>query len=137
MPIEFSIEIPANFNLETAVCGHGWYDLAPFAWNAENRSLAYVFRSANGKAVSKGLVSDGSGSLTVRLDRAKVSREKAESDIRHILRLDDEMSEFYEVAAAKPGTQWVRSRGAGRLLRSCKRRVFRSGHSASFHFRFA
>ena len=118
MPLEFSIEIPANFNLETAVCGHGWYDLAPFVWNAEAKSLAYVFRSANGKSVSKARISDQQGALLVRLDRSTVGKDKVERDIRHILRLDDEMSEFYDVAASKAGTQWVRSRGAGRLLRS-------------------
>ncbi|HQU91630.1 MAG TPA: hypothetical protein PLK77_04995, partial [Pyrinomonadaceae bacterium] len=118
MPREFTIETPPNFNLETAVCGHGWYDLAPFVWNADSKSLSYVFRSANGKAVSKGVVSAGPQGIIVRLDRASVGQEKVERDIRHILRLGDEMSEFYEVASTKAGTQWVRSRGAGRLLRS-------------------
>lgn len=118
MPLEFSIEIPANFNLETAVCGHGWYDLAPFAWNSERKSLTYVLRSMNGKSVSKTSISDQDGVLRVRVDRTSIGKEKAERDIRHILRLDDELSEFYDVAASKPGTQWVSSCGAGRLLRS-------------------
>lgn len=118
MPREFTIETPSNFNLETAVCGHGWYDLAPFVWNADSKSLSYVFRSANGKAVSKGVVSEGPHGIIVRLDRASVGQEKVERDIRHILRLDDEMSEFYKVASSKVGTQWVQNRGAGRLLRS-------------------
>ncbi|MDI1242719.1 MAG: Fe-S cluster assembly protein HesB [bacterium] len=118
MPLEFSTNTPANFNLETAVCGHGWYDLAPFSWDAEVSRLAYVLRSENGKAVSKATISTGANSLLVRLHRSTVGREKAERDIRHILRLDDEMSEFYEVANSKPGTQWVKARGAGRLLRS-------------------
>jgi len=118
MPKEFTIETPKNFSLETAVCGHGWYDLAPFVWDAEAKSLSYVLCSASGKVVSKAVVSARPRSLAVRLDKASVGQEKAERDIRHILRLDDEMSEFYEVAALKAGTQWVRSRGAGRLLRS-------------------
>lgn len=118
MPLEFSIEIPANFNLETAVCGHGWYDLAPFSWNAEARSLTYVLRSTNDKWTSRAQISSAPGLLLVRLDRSTIDRDKAERDIRHILRLDDEMSEFYSVAASKPGTEWVRARGAGRLLRS-------------------
>src|SRR5688572_10333181 len=118
MASEFSIKIPANFNLETAVRGHGWYDLAPFVWNAHERSLQYVFRCEKGRYVTKGRIADANGELVVKLDSAKVGREKAERDIRHILRLDDEMSEFYDVAASKAGTQWVRSRGAGRLLRS-------------------
>ena len=118
MPVEFSIEIPPDFNLETAVRGHGWYDLAPFSWDAEAKSLMYVLRSKNGKSASTAWMHAVPGSLIVRLDRSTVEREKAGRDIRHILRLDDEMSEFYDVAASKPGTQWVRARGAGRLLRS-------------------
>jgi N-glycosylase/DNA lyase len=118
MPKEFTIETPANFNLETAVCGHGWYDLAPFVWDAEAKSLTYVLRSRSGKVVSKAVISAESRSLAVRLEKATVEQEKAERDIRHILRLDDEMAEFYEVASSKVGTQWVQNRGAGRLLRS-------------------
>ncbi|MEO5857712.1 MAG: Fe-S cluster assembly protein HesB [Pyrinomonadaceae bacterium] len=118
MPIEFTIEVNPNFNLEVAVRGHGWYDLAPFVWTSEDRSLGYVIRSENEKSVSRVRISDQKGALHVRLDRAAVGKEKAERDIRHILRLDDEMSEFYDVAVSKPGTQWVQRRGAGRLLRS-------------------
>lgn len=118
MPLEFSIEIPPNFRLETAVRGHGWYDLAPFVWNSEAKSLTYVLRSTNGKSVSKASISDQDGVLRVCVDRKSIGKEKSERDVRHILRLDDDMAEFYHVAASKPGTQWVTSRGAGRLLRS-------------------
>ncbi len=118
MPLEFSIEIPANFILDTAVCGHGWYDLAPFVWNSEAKTLTCVLRSTNGKSVSKASISDQDGVLRVRVDRKSIGKEKAERDVRHILRLDDDMAEFYDVATSKPGTQWVSSCGAGRLLRS-------------------
>jgi 3-methyladenine DNA glycosylase/8-oxoguanine DNA glycosylase len=37
--------------------------------------------------------------------------------IRHMLRLDEDLSGFYGVAAADPGLAWVAS-GAGRMLRS-------------------
>ena len=118
MPLAFSIPVPTNFNLETAVRGHGWYDLAPFAWDAEAKSLTYVLRAKNGNSVSRAVISEERQAISVRLDRSTIDRDKAERDIRHILRLDDDMSEFYKVAASKPGTQWVSSRGAGRLLRS-------------------
>src|SRR5690349_2550662 len=118
MPIEFSLEVPANFSLAAAVCGHGWYDLAPFQWNSDAQILSYVLRSTGGKSVSNASISDRNGVLNIRVDRVSVGREKAERDIRHILRLDDDMAEFYEVAGSKPGTQWVSSYCAGRLLRS-------------------
>lgn len=118
MPLEFSIEAPSHFDLRTAVCGHGWYDLAPFEWNDEARTLGYVFRCKKGKNVSKGTVAQIDGRIVVRLDRSRVEQEKAERDIRHILRLDDEMSDFYKVASNVEGTRWAARRGGGRLLRS-------------------
>jgi hypothetical protein len=75
MAIEIRIEKPEHFVLATAVCGHGWYDLQPFRWNAEAGSLSYVFRSANGKQVTSGSISDGGDAIIVRLDSSKVSRD--------------------------------------------------------------
>ena len=118
MPIEFTIDTPPNFDLEIAVRGHGWYDLAPFSWNADDRSLSYVFRSDNGRGVSAGRVAQQGRKLTVRSDRSAVGRDKLERDVRHIFRLDDELQDFYELAAVVPGARWVTDRGAGRLLRS-------------------
>ena len=118
MPLEFSIETPANFDLEAAVCGHGWYDLAPFVWDAQGQTLEYVFRCEKGRNVSNGTIFARDGSLAVKLDRSTVDRRKAERDVRHILRLDDDMVDFYEVASTVQGTRWVAGRGAGRLLRS-------------------
>ena len=118
MALEISIEKPEHFVLSTAVCGHGWYDLLPFKWSAESEALQYVFRSANGKQVTAGSISERGGSIVVRLDNSKIQRDKVERDVRHILRMDDDMTEFYSVAEGSPGTRWVASCGAGRLLRS-------------------
>jgi 3-methyladenine DNA glycosylase/8-oxoguanine DNA glycosylase len=118
MPTEFTIETPANFDLETAVCGHGWYDLAPFKWNAESKSLKYVFRSKNGRSVAVGDVTLSDGNLAVSLQKASVGIEKVKRDVRHILRLDDELEEFYRIAGDVPGAKWAVRKSAGRLLRS-------------------
>ena len=118
MPLEFTIKTPSNFSLETAVRGHGWYDLSPFVWSPEERSLSYVFRCSKGKNVAKGTIAESKGGLAVRLERNSVEQDKAERDIRHILRLDDDMRDFYEVSSSVEGTRWVAGRGAGRLLRS-------------------
>ncbi len=118
MPTEFTIATSANFDLETAALGHGWYDLAPFAWDADEKTLSYVFRSENGRNVSAGRISQNGRRLTVELDRSSVGREKAERDVGHILRLGDELSSFYQIAGKVTGTEWVARRGAGRLLRS-------------------
>jgi len=36
---EFYIQKPDGFHLQTAVCGHGWYDLLPFEWNPDEETL--------------------------------------------------------------------------------------------------
>jgi len=118
MPLEFILETPPNFVLETVVCGHGWYDLLPFRWNPELRSLAYVFQSSNGKKAASGSITDDEGNLTIAIDKAVINKEKIERDVRHILRMDEDMGEFYGIAADVAGTRWVSAIGAGRMLRS-------------------
>ena len=44
-------------------------------------------------------------------------RERIVAIVRHILRLDDDLSPFYAVAATDPDLAWA-TRGAGRLVRS-------------------
>ncbi len=44
-------------------------------------------------------------------------RERIVAMVRHILRLDDDLSPFYAVAATDPDLAWA-TRGAGRLVRS-------------------
>jgi N-glycosylase/DNA lyase len=44
--------------------------------------------------------------------------EKVKRDVRHILRLDDDLSAFYAAVAAHPEFEWIARQGAGRLLRS-------------------
>ncbi len=118
MPIEFTIDTPPNFDLEIAVRGHGWYDLAPFFWNADDRILTYVFRSDNGRGVSSARIDQQGRQLVVWSERSAVGRDKLKRDVRHIFRLDDELQDFYDLAANVPGARWVTDRGAGRLLRS-------------------
>lgn len=116
MPIEFSIEKAAGFHFETAVCGHGWYDLAPFKYDPALNRLEYVFQ--DGKNVAAGYVEDRPKELRVWLANAKAKRSRIERDVRHILRLDDDMAQFYGSLSGRPELGWVPKLGAGRLLRS-------------------
>lgn len=118
MPKEIFIDLPGHFVFETAVRGHGWYDLEPFRYNAETRELAYVFHDIRSGNSAHGVISQEGKSLKIRLSNAKLKAAKVERDVRHILRLDDGLDEFYETIADKPGLTWVRPLGAGRLLRS-------------------
>ena len=89
---------------------HGVAELAPNVVEPDGSSLETVLPGA-GKAWTVRVVADGPG--TVRLegpaDLAPV--------IRHMLRLDEDLSSFYERASEDPDLAWA-AEGAGRMLRS-------------------
>jgi N-glycosylase/DNA lyase len=51
-----------------------------------------------------------------KLTRTEASR--VEGDVRHILRLDDDLSVFYAAMTSTPDFAWIPKQGAGRMLRS-------------------
>jgi len=51
-----------------------------------------------------------------KLTKGEASR--IESDVRHILRLDDDLSAFYATMTSNPDFEWIPKQGAGRMLRS-------------------
>jgi len=77
-----------------------------------------VFRSRNGSKLAPGAISQLGNRIKVTLRNSSVDLLKAERDVRHILRLDDDMSHFYRMAQDVPGARWVTGVGGGRLLRS-------------------
>src|SRR5205807_7893864 len=51
----------------------------------------------------------------------RLGREAAQKivrEVRHMFRLDDDLSEFYQAVEAEPEFAWIVKEGAGRLLRS-------------------
>lgn len=118
MPYEIRITKPRGFRLAAAVRGHGWYDLAPFRWDESAETLEYVFADEERNRVAAGEICESGGDILVKVSSRKVSPTKVERDVRHMLRMDDELTEFYSIAASEPGVGWVAETGAGRLLRS-------------------
>lgn len=118
MAKEIIIDLPADFNFRTAVCGHGWYDLEPFRFDPETGELAYVFHEISSGKSSFGIIKHEDSSLKVTLSNSKLKTAQVERDVRHILRLDDGLDDFYGLIRDTPGLDWVRLFGAGRLLRS-------------------
>jgi 3-methyladenine DNA glycosylase/8-oxoguanine DNA glycosylase len=118
MPVELTVRTPKGFDFLTTVRGHGWYDLAPFVFNEPAGELRYVFTDWSGQKAVAGIVSGRPGELTVRLPNRSVQEAKVIRDVRHILRLDDDMAEFYDAARREERLHWAAEIGAGRLLRS-------------------
>lgn len=118
MPSKIKIKRPEDFDLALTAKGHGWYDLAPFSYDEDKRSLRYVFRDNSGRKVSPGSITDNNGFIEISLSNSKLPAASVVRDVRHILRLDDEFSDFYSKARLYEGTKWAAAKKAGRLLRS-------------------
>lgn len=111
------LDLPENFNFKNTINSHGWSDLLPFELD-ENSNLGFVFTDAETKKPIYGEISESDGRLAVKLSGKTVSEEKITKDVRHILRLDDDLSEFYKLVKKEKSLKWIPKLCAGRLLRS-------------------
>jgi 3-methyladenine DNA glycosylase/8-oxoguanine DNA glycosylase len=116
MPFTISIATPSDFSFKNTVGSHGWYDLAPFEYDEAAGTLRYVFRLGN--SIVPGLIEGRNGTIEVTVPNKKIDSKKIERDVRHLLRLDDEMSVFYDIVSGHETLSWVPVIGAGRLMRS-------------------
>jgi N-glycosylase/DNA lyase len=112
-----SIHAPKGFSFAMTVESHGWKDLAPFRYDAESQTLRYSFQERNQRPVTASITSSGN-SITIELDRAVPDKSPILEQVKHILRFDDDLGEFYEEFCSENELNWVRAKGAGRLLRS-------------------
>jgi 3-methyladenine DNA glycosylase/8-oxoguanine DNA glycosylase len=98
---------------------HGVADLPPNAIASDGSQLQTVLR-ADGRAWLIELTSPEPALAWVRAPTAEptaAAREQLLAQVRHMLRLDEDLSAFYAAAAADPALAWVTA-GAGRMLRS-------------------
>lgn len=112
------IEAPKDFSFKATLYSHGWCELAPFQIDEINWRLDYVFTDANGKNAVHGVISEEDKSIRIDLANGKLDAVRIENDVRHLLRLDDDLNGFYEKIAKHGGPEWIAEKRAGRLLRS-------------------
>ena len=117
--MQISIPVPARFNFKRTALSHGWYDLPPFTFDKDSWTLTRVI-DLNGAKPVKVAITAGDNAIVVTTPQKlnKRSEAKVISDIRHCLRLDDEMQDFYDSVAKDAEFAWIAQTGAGRLLRS-------------------
>lgn len=112
MALEFSLEIPPDFSFRHTVGSHGWSDLPPFETDEASRYLVIV------AAGTSAVIRESDGELLVRAASPKADVDKLSAAVRHILRLDEDLSPFYRLVRRQKGFSWVARVNAGRLLRS-------------------
>lgn len=117
--MEISISTPREFNFKRTVISHGWSGLLPFQVDEQKWLLTRTLDLEDAKPVTITITA------TKRALRINTSRrlsqnatKKVVSDVRHMLRLDDDMGEFYRLLAEDRDFNWIPKQGAGRMLRS-------------------
>ena len=117
--MEITIPTPPTFSFKRTAISHGWYDLPPFELNQESWTLTRVIDLGKARPVAVA-ISEGKRAVRVDVTRNVGPRtvEKITRDVTHMLRLDDDMTHFYDAVAHEPDFAWIASSGAGRLLRA-------------------
>jgi 3-methyladenine DNA glycosylase/8-oxoguanine DNA glycosylase len=116
---------PHPFDFESTARSHGWVALRPFEWYGPTATLARIQRLESGKVVrlqmqpgredgQKPVVQIGvetAGSLTPG-EETEIRRA-----VRRMLRLDEDLAEFYQLYGQMNGWSLRLPPGGGRLLR--------------------
>ena len=117
MSTKLKISLPDNFSFRHTVGSHGWYDLSPFRFDQAKGTLEYVFAARNGSSPLSASVSAKGRHLEVTHTGQETENDRIRAGIRHILRLDEPLGEFYQLVESHERLNWVAKAGAGRLLR--------------------
>lgn len=98
---------------------HGWSALLPFDFDQDSWTLARVLDLGSTPPVTV-KITGTKRELRINISSrpSKAASEKVIRDVRHMFRLDDDMTVFYRAMTADPEFEWIARDGAGRMLRS-------------------
>src|SRR4029453_3601005 len=99
---------PANFSFRHTVYGHGWSELLPFQLDDVNWRLSFVH--VGSKRPVSGIVYEADGGVEIELGGKRFKEDEVIRDVRHMLRLDDPLEEFYSLTDMEEGLHGVSSR---------------------------
>jgi len=117
--MEISIATPREFSFKRTVISHGWCELLPFQIDREKWLLTRTLDLKDAKPVTVSITAT-TRALLINTSRrlSQTATKKVVSDVRHMLRLDDDIGQFYRLLADDEDFNWIPRHGAGRLLRS-------------------
>jgi len=121
---ETTIGVPQPFSLRAAALSHGWHECAPIMWCDAGRCLQLVTR--DGVDVFRVSVLEGRRtrrrvSLRVIIDGPALNEARIERftcQVRTMLKLDQDLDEFYTICRSHPTLYVLERIGAGRTIRS-------------------
>lgn len=115
---------PAQFSFEATATAHGWAALQPFQWDASTATLRRVQQLSSGQVVTLHMQANDhapNNAVRVQVESTQPLTPTEEAEIRRatrrMLRLDEELDEFYQLNAQMNGWQLRLKPGGGRLLR--------------------
>ena len=111
------IDIPENFSFKATAYSHGWCELAPFTLDTENWHLSYVFQDEKNGAIPA-IIFEEKKKIRIDIDAEVFDPERIRRDVRHLLRLDDDLDGFYASISGHERLNWIAVNRAGRMLRS-------------------
>jgi 3-methyladenine DNA glycosylase/8-oxoguanine DNA glycosylase len=117
--MEISVTTPRDFSFKRTVISHGWCELLPFQIDRENWVLTRTLDLRESKPVTLTITATRRA-LHINASRrlSQADTKKVLREVRHMLRLDDDIGAFYRLLATDNEFNWIPSQGAGRLLRS-------------------
>lgn len=117
--MEILVPVPHNFSFKRTALSHGWCELLPFEFDRESWTLRRVIDLGADRPVTVSIKSVENALVVYTRKRlGKRATVKVVQDVRHMLRLDEDLTEFYSAMASDDEFTWVERQGAGRLLRS-------------------
>jgi 3-methyladenine DNA glycosylase/8-oxoguanine DNA glycosylase len=118
-----TIHVPSPFEFRLCLMGHGWIALSPHKFDEATERWQTVLRIGN-VVVDVLVFARDAESLRVEISaKTKLTTAQVASvrqQLRHMMRLDDDLSAFYTACKSEPQRHWVAERGGGRLLRSAQ-----------------
>ena len=117
--MEWILAARSPFSLPAVVLSHGWIHLAPFSGEEDGSAFRYLTRLEDSEVVALHVIeSPGGVRIAVDTGLGAAQQDEISHQVRWMLGLDQDLSEFYAVAHAEPALAHVIERAQGRLLRS-------------------
>lgn len=117
--MQIKLRAKKPFSLSSVIHSHGWARLSPFDYDDEKNSLEYTIHLKNGRTVHLQIEETADGVVIKSKSNLGTPEEEEITDsVTWMLALNEEFSEFYELARREPKLQHVEDKAQGRLLRS-------------------
>lgn len=120
-----SLKINPPFNFRQTVCSHGWKSLAPNIWDDERNILSRPEHLSSDKIVMLHIRSaekNKTAEIQINVHHTgpltDFEAEEIKQRVGHMLRLDEDFSDFYKLVEQKNDSNFDINNGFGRLLRS-------------------